>query len=65
MSSQPKAGPSNALNVKFKKFTTPVAVPACSGAFASLITVYGSIAAPDAMPATMPSAYGGNASERP
>ena len=36
---QPNTGPSRALNVKFKKLTTPVAVPLYSGGFASLITV--------------------------
>ena len=52
--SQPKTGPSSALNVKFRKLTTPVAVPLNSGGLASLITVYGSIAAPEATPATRP-----------
>src|SRR4051812_15269214 len=47
------------------KLTTPVAVPPSSGAFTSLITVYGSIAAPDAAPATSPSAKGGNTSAGP
>ena len=51
---QPKTGPSNALKVKFKKLMTPVAVPPNCGGLASLITVYGSIAAPDAIPATRP-----------
>src|SRR6187549_92542 len=60
-SSQPNTGASSALNVKFRKFTTPLAVPLISGGLASLMTVYGSIAAPDAMPATRPSTYGGNA----
>jgi len=40
--------------VKFRKFTTPVAVPLISGGLASLITVYGSIAAPEARPAAIP-----------
>src|SRR5262245_30139636 len=47
------------------KLTTPVAVPLISGGFASLITVYGSMAAPEAMPATRPSAYGGRTSAGP
>ena len=55
---QPKTGASSALKVKFRKLTTPVAVPLTSGGLASLITVYGSIAAPDAMPATSPSDVG-------
>src|SRR4030095_3860763 len=42
------------------KLTTPVAVPLIEGGFASLMTVYGSIAAPDAIPASKPSTYGGN-----
>ena len=53
-------GPSSALNVKLRKFTTPVAVPLYSGGLASLITVYGSIAAPEAMPATSARTYGGS-----
>ena len=36
---QPKTGPSRALKVKFRKLTTPVAVPLTSGGLASLITV--------------------------
>ena len=48
--------------MKFRKLTTPVAVPLSSGGLASLMTVYGSIAAPDAMPATRPRTYGGNTS---
>ena len=35
----PNTGPSSALNVKFRKLTTPVAVPLISGGLASLITV--------------------------
>src|SRR5262249_32515003 len=46
-------------NVKLIKLITPVAVPPNCGGLASLITVYGSIAAPDATPATSPSTYGG------
>ena len=56
---QPNTGPSSALKVKLRKLTTPVAVPLICGGLASLITVYGSIAAPEAMPATRPSTYGG------
>ena len=56
---QPNTGISSALNVKFRKLMTPVAVPLTSGGFASLMTVYGSIAAPEAMPATSPTLYGG------
>ena len=44
---------------------TPVAVPLICGGFASLITVYGSIAAPEAIPATRPSTYGGSTSAGP
>ena len=47
-STQPNTGVNSALKVKFRKFTTPVAVPLISGGFASLITVYGSMAAPEA-----------------
>ena len=60
---QPKTGPNSALKVKFRKLTTPVAVPPNCGGLASLITVYGSIAAPDASPATRPSTYGGKTSD--
>src|SRR5262245_16960451 len=60
-----KTGPSSALKVKFRKFTTPVAVPLIWGGFASFITVYGSIAAPDTTPATMPTMAGGNTPGRP
>src|SRR6185369_12918363 len=38
-SSRPNTGPSSALNVKFTKLTTPVAVPLTSGGLTSLITV--------------------------
>jgi hypothetical protein len=41
--------------VKFRKLITPVAVPESDGELASLITVYGNIAAPDAIPVAMPS----------
>src|SRR5262245_46357800 len=58
-------GPRSALNVKLMKLTTPVAVPLTFGGFASLMTVYGIIAAPDAIPATRPSTYGGNTSAGP
>ena len=37
--SPPNTGPSSALNVKLRKFTTPVAVPLYCGGLASLITV--------------------------
>ena len=53
-STHPNTGPSSALNVKFRKLTTPVAVPLTAGGLASLITVYGTIAAPEANPATSP-----------
>src|SRR4029077_11346010 len=59
-SSHPNTGPSSALNVKFRKLTTPVAGPLIDGGLASLMTVYGSIAAPDAIPATSPRMYGGS-----
>src|SRR5262245_48852641 len=63
--SQANAGPSSALTEKFRKLMTPVAVPLISGGFASLMTVYGSIAAPLATPATRPTTYGGNTSAGP
>src|SRR4051794_41838364 len=56
---EPKTGPSSALNVKLRKLITPVAVPPNCGGLASLMTVYGIIAAPDAKPATRPIVYGG------
>ena len=34
-----KTGPRSALNVKFRKLTTPVAVPLTEGGLASLMTV--------------------------
>src|SRR5215471_10086677 len=61
----PNTGASNALNVKLMKLTTPVAVPLMSGGLTSLMTVYGIIAAPEAMPATRPRRYGGNTSGDP
>ncbi len=55
--------------MKFRKFTTPVAVPLNSGGLASLMTVYGSIAAPEAMPGDESDAVSGEharpAEERP
>src|SRR5262245_6987253 len=63
--SQANAGPSSALTEKFRKLMTPVAVPLASGGLASLMPVYGSIAAPLATPATMPRTYGGSTSAGP
>ena len=48
-----------------RKFTTPVAVPLTLGGLASLMTVYGSMAAPDAVPVTKPRTYGGRTSVGP
>src|SRR4051812_15218591 len=56
LSREPNTGPSSALKVKFRKLTTPVAVPLSSGGFTSLMTEYGSMAAPDAIPIRMPTA---------
>ena len=58
-------GPSSALKVKLMKLMTPVAVPPTRGGFASLITVYGIIAAPEAIPITRPRTYGGSTSGGP
>src|SRR4029453_3526433 len=60
ISSPPKTGPRSALKVKLMKLTTPVAVPLTVGGLASLITVYGSMAAPAAPPPIRARAYGGN-----
>src|SRR5262249_25442797 len=64
-SSQANTGPSRALTVKFRNPATPAALPLTSDGLASLITVYGSMAAPLARPATSPTTYGGNTSGRP
>ena len=53
-SAHANTGASSALNVKFRKLITPVAVPESDGGLASLITVYGNIAAPDAIPVAIP-----------
>src|SRR5262245_22939304 len=53
-------GPSSAQHVKWMKLTMPVTVPLTAGGWDSLMIVYGSIADPDAIPATRPSTYGGS-----
>ena len=53
-SRDPNTGPSSALNVKLMKLMMPVAEPPSSGGLASLMTEYGSIAAPEATPIRMP-----------
>src|SRR5688572_118019 len=60
-----KSGPTVALKVRFRKLIAPADVPLRWGGFASLATVYVSIAAPEAMPATRPTTYGGNTPGRP
>src|SRR5580765_6690635 len=65
VSSPANTGPSSALKVKFKKLMTPVAVPLTRGGLASLMIVYGSIAAPLATPATSATEYGGKTSALP
>jgi len=44
---------------------TPVAVPLAEAGLAALITGYGNIAAPDAMPVRRPRIYGGRIPTRP